>query len=108
MERAIWSVMLTLVVVVGCSDSPVAPSMVSDERLSPRVAPFRNQLNSVPRTIEGVCRELAAPTPQPASLIGVPPSPPVLPPPPPPPPPRFRGPNRFGVFDPSWRCSHPR
>jgi len=64
MKRAMPAVVLTLILSSGCSDSPVAPSTVSDGA-RPRLAPFRNSLDSVPdRTRDDGCGDAAvAPIP---------------------------------------------
>ena len=59
MKRALSAVVLTLIF-SGCSDSPVAPSTLSDGT-RPRVAPFRNFLDSVPdRSRDQRCDDDAA------------------------------------------------
>ena len=62
MKRAISAVVVTLILGSGCSDSPVAPSTISDDGARPRVAPFRNFLDSIPdTTADKRCRDAAAP-----------------------------------------------
>ena len=52
MKRAMPAVVLTLILSSGCSDSPVAPSTISDDGARSRVAPFRNYLDSIPDRTE--------------------------------------------------------
>ena len=99
MKRAMWAIVATLGVTLGCYESPTAPSVVAGDGSYRRVvAPFRNRLDTVPFTTEA-CRHL----PPPPTEVRIPPLPSA--PPPLPYSPRFRGAHGFGRFDSAPPCS---